>query len=156
MSEIGSGSPRGFAHLADIGYHLMLPAMVLAASEVGAVARVVRSGLLSELGREYTRAAEAKGLSADEVVSRHVLRNALLPVITLIGTRVGFLFSGAVVIEAIFSWPGLGSVLRSALTTNLDPPLILGIVIVTSFAIVVANLVTDLVYTLADPRVRLG
>jgi len=80
----------------------------------------------------------------------------LLPVVTLIGTRIGFLFSGAVVIEALFSWPGLGSVLRSSLTTNIDPPLILGIVIVTSCAIVVANVLTDLVYTWADPRVRLG
>lgn len=156
MSEVGPGAPTGFAHLTDIGYHLMLPALILAASEVGAVTRLVRSGLLSEFGREYTRAAEAKGLSSDAVLSRHVLRNALLPVITLVGTRVGFLFSGAVVIEALFSWPGLGSVLRGALTTNLDPPLILGIVIVTSFAIVMANLVTDLIYTWADPRVRLG
>lgn len=156
MAAVGPGSPTGLFHLTDIGYHLMLPAMVLAASEVGAVTRVVRSGLLSEFGREYTRAAEAKGLSSDEVLSRHVLRNALLPVITLIGTRVGFVFSGAVVIEALFSWPGLGSVLRAALTTNVDPPLILGIVVVTSFAIILANLVTDLVYTWADPRIRLG
>lgn len=155
-SEIGPGAPTGLRHLADVGYHLMLPAMVLATSEVAAVTRLVRSGLLSESGRDYTRVAEAKGLPRDEVISRHVLRNALLPVVTLIGTRVGFLFSGAVVIETLFAWPGLGSVLRSAVTTNVDPPLLLGIIIVTSCAIVVANLVTDLVYMWVDPRVRLG
>ena len=155
-SEVGPGAPTGVAHLADVGYHLMLPALVLATSEVAAVTRLVRSGLLSEAGRDYTRLAEAKGLSRDEVLSRHVLRNALLPIVTLVGARVGFLFSGAVVIEALFSWPGLGSVLRSAATTNLDPPLLLGIIVVTSCAIVVANLITDLVYLWVDPRVRLG
>lgn len=155
-SEIGPGAPTGLAHLADVAYHLMLPAMVLATGEVAAVTRLVRSALLSETGREYTRVAEAKGLSRDEVISRHVLRNALLPVVTLIGTRAGFLFSGAVVIESLFSWPGLGGVLRAAATTNLDPPLLLGILVVTSCAIVVANVVTDLVYMWVDPRVRLA
>lgn len=156
MVDPSPGAPTGLAQIADIAYHLMLPMMVLAVSEVAAVTRLVRSGLLSEGAREYVRVADAKGLSTDEVISRHVLRNALLPVVTLIGTRIGFLFSGAVVIESLFTWPGLGSVLRSALTTNLDPPLVLGIVITTSVAIVVANLVTDLVYTWIDPRVRLG
>lgn len=155
-SEFGSSAPTGFGHLLDVGYHVMLPALVLATSEIAAVTRIMRSGLLSELGLVYTRVAEAKGLSHNEVLSRHARRNALLPVITLIGTRVGFLFSGAVVIEALFSWPGLGGVLRSAATTSTDPPLILGIVIVTSCAIVVANVVTDFVYTWVDPRVRLG
>lgn len=155
-SEIGPGSPTGLAHLADVAYHLMLPAMVLASSEVAAVTRIVRSGLISQFGMGYTRVAAAKGLAANDVLSRHALRNALLPVVTLVGTRIGFLFSGAVVIETLFSWPGLGGVLRTAATTAKDPPLLLGIVIVTSFAIVVANVVTDVVYTLVDPRVRLG
>lgn len=155
-SQFGSAAPTGLGHLIDVGYHLLLPAMVLATSEIAAVTRIMRSGLLSQLGLGYTRVAEAKGLTPDEVLSRHARRNALLPVVTLVGTRVGFLFSGAVVIEALFSWPGLGGVLRSAATTSVDPPLILGIVVVTSAAIVVANVVTDLVYTWVDPRVRLG
>lgn len=155
-SDFGSAAPTGFGHLMDVAYHLMLPAIVLAASEIAAVTRIMRSGLLSQRGLTYIRAAEAKGLSSNQVLSRHARRNALLPVVTLIGARVGFLFSGAVVIEALFSWPGLGGVLRSAATTSKDPPLVLGIVVVTSFAIVVANVVTDLIYTAVDPRVRLG
>jgi peptide/nickel transport system permease protein len=156
MSTVSASSSTGLNHVADVAYHLMLPALVLAASEVGAVSRLVRSGLLTEMRRDYTRAAEAKGVSPERVVSHHVLRNALLPVITLVGSRVGFLFSGAVVIESLFVWPGLGSVLRSAATTNIDPPLILGIVIVSAATIVIANVITDLAYTWADPRVRLG
>lgn len=155
-SKFGPDAPTGFAHLMDVAYHLMLPAFVLAASEVAAVARIMRSSLLSELGLGYTRLAASKGLDPEKVLSHHALRNALLPVVTLIGTRIGFLFSGAVVIESLFSWPGLGGVLRSAATTAKDPPLVLGIVIVTSSAIVVANVVTDIVYTWIDPRVRLA
>lgn len=155
-TEVGPEAPTGFAHLGDVGHHLLLPAMVLATSEVGAVTRIVRSGLLSQLGMTYTRVAAAKGLTSEKVLSRHALRNALLPVVTLIGTRVGFLFSGAVVIESLFAWPGLGGVLRAAATTSKDPPLLLGIVMVTSVAIILANVVTDVVYTVIDPRVRLG
>ncbi len=154
-ARYGEGAPTGVFHLADVVYHLMLPATVLAISEIAAVTRIVRSSLLSQFGLDYTRVAEAKGLSKYDVLSRHALRNALLPVVTLIGTRVGFLFSGAVVIESLFSYPGLGSVLRAAATTSKDPPLLLGVVIVTSVAIVVANVVTDVVYTWVDPRVRL-
>lgn len=155
-TTVGAKPLTGVDHLADVGYHLMLPALVLATSEVAAVARIVRSSLLSQMGLGYTRVALAKGLRPNDVLARHALRNALLPVITLVGTRIGFLFSGAVVIESLFSWPGLGSVLRSAATTNPDPPLLLGIVIFTSCAIVLANVLTDLVYTWVDPRVRLG
>lgn len=155
-SQFGPDAPTGLGHVADVGYHLALPATVLAISELAAVTRIMRSGLLSQLGSSYTRVALAKGLSQQDVLSRHALQNAALPIVTLIGARVGFLFSGAVVIEAIFSWPGLGGVLRSAATTGVDPPLLLGIVIVTSFAIVLSNLVTDLVYTWVDPRVRLA
>jgi peptide/nickel transport system permease protein len=156
MVDASPTAPTGLGHLADIGYHLILPAFVLAAAEVAAVARLVRSGLLSEGSRDYARVAAAKGLDEEAVVAHHVLRNALLPVVTLVGTRIGFVLSGAVVIESIFSWPGLGSVLRSALTTNLDPPLVLGIAVFTSVTVLAANLITDLAYTWVDPRVRLG
>lgn len=155
-SQFGSTAPTGPGHLRDVAYHLVLPALVLATSEIAAITRIMRSGLLSQQGLSYVLTAEAKGLTPNEVLKRHARRNALLPVITLVGTRVGFLFSGAVVIEALFSWPGLGGILRSASTTAKDPPVILGIVLVTSFAIVIANLVTDLLYTWVDPRVRLG
>jgi peptide/nickel transport system permease protein len=152
-SQFGGGAPSGVAHLADVGRHLMLPALVLAVTEVAAITRVVRSGLLGELGQGYVRAAEAKGLKPDEVMSRHALRNALLPMITVIGARVGFLLSGAAIIESIFVWPGLGSLLLRAADHN-DHPLMLGMVLVASFAVVTANLLTDLLYRWVDPRIR--
>ena len=152
-SEFGSQAPTGLAHYADVGRHLVLPALILAASEVAAVTRLVRAGLFAEIGQGYVRTAHAKGVEPKVVLSHHALRNALLPVITLIGTRVGFLFSGAVVIETIFSWPGIGTLLRSAADEG-DRPLMLGLVVLVSAAVILANLVTDLVYAWADPRIR--
>lgn len=152
-SQFGSQAPTGLGHLADVGRHLMLPALVLASSEVAAVTRLVRAGLLSELEQGYTRTAVAKGVPSKLVRSRHALRNALLPVVTLIGTRVGFLFSGAVIVESIFRWPGIGTLLRGAAESG-DRPLMLGLVILVSVGIIAANLITDFVYTWIDPRIR--
>lgn len=152
-SEFGSQAPKGLAHYADVGRHLVLPALVLAASEVAAVTRLVRAGLFAEIGQGYVRTAHAKGVAPKVVLSHHALRNALLPVITLIGTRVGFLFSGAVVVEAIFAWPGIGTLLRAAADSG-DRPLMLGLVIVVSASVILANLLTDLMYAWADPRIR--
>ena len=143
----------GLDHVADVAYHLMLPALVLAASEVALLARVTRTGLLQELGRDYVRTARSKGLSEEQVVNHHALRNALLPVVTLLGTRVGFLVSGAVVIEAVFSWPGLGSVIVTA-AQQADRITMLGLVMVVAFGVIVANLLTDVLYGWIDPRVR--
>ena len=151
-SEFGTGAPTGLAHLADVARHLLLPALVLATTEVAAVTRVVRAGLLRELGQDYVRTAEAKGLRRDEVVTRHALRNAMLPMITLVGARAGFLLSGAVVIESIFAWPGLGSLLVTAVDAN-DRPLMLGLTVTASLAIVTASLVTDVLYRWIDPRI---
>lgn len=152
-SEVGSGAPTGLAHLADVGRHLALPALVLAVTEVAAVTRVVRAGLIAQLNEDYVRTAAAKGLSKDEVLSRHALRNALLPMITLIGARVGFLLSGAVIVETIFAWPGLGTVLVAAVEGG-DRPLMLGLALVASIAIVIANVLTDVAYRWADPRIQ--
>lgn len=143
----------GFRHVADIAYHLVLPATVLAASEVALLTRVSRSGLVQESGRDYARTARAKGLPEERVLSRHILRNALLPVVTVIGTRVGFLFSGAVVIESVFSWPGLGSVVTNAARES-DHETMIGLVLVVSLCVILANAVTDILYGLVDPRVR--
>ena len=144
----------GLDHAADVAYHLMLPALVLAVSEVALLARVTRTGLLQEMGKDYIRTARAKGVPEDQVLAHHALRSALLPVVTIVGTRIGFLVSGAVVIESVFSWPGLGSVLVVA-AANSDREMMLGLVLVVSFAIILANLVTDIVYGFIDPRVRL-
>jgi len=143
----------GWAHVVDVLHHLVLPALVLAISEVALITRVARTGLLQELGRDYVRTARAKGAPEPTVLTRHALPNALLPVVTIIGSRVGFLFSGAVVIETVFSWPGLGSLIVASSQTN-DRPVLLGLVLLVSFSVVAANLVTDLVYGWIDPRIR--
>ncbi|MDQ1422347.1 MAG: peptide/nickel transport system permease protein [Acidimicrobiaceae bacterium] len=143
----------GFNHLSDIAYHLALPATVLAISEMALLTRVTRSGLVQEAGRDYVRTAKAKGLPDDRILSHHVMRNALLPVVTVIGTRVGFLFSGAVVIETVFSWPGLGSVITSAARDG-DREMMIGLVLLVSLCVILANLVTDVMYGWIDPRVR--
>lgn len=143
----------GLQLLIDVAYHLVLPAAVLAASELALLTRVTRTGLLRELGQDYIRTARAKGASERRVLTRHALRNAMLPVITVIGSRIGMLISGAVVIEAAFGWPGLGSVIVAA-AENSDREMMLGVVLVVAFGVLIANLLTDLLYGWIDPRVR--
>jgi peptide/nickel transport system permease protein len=146
-------SYTGLAHWGDVARHLVLPAGVLAASEVALVSRIARTGILNEMGRDYVRTAQAKGLSESRALVRHALRNALLPVVTVVGSRIGFLFSGAVLVETVFGWPGLGRLVLSAAQTR-DHPVLLGMVLLVAFSLVVANLVTDLVYARVDPRIR--
>ena len=143
----------GLAHYLDVARHLVLPALVLAASEVALISRMARTGILAEMGSDYVRVAKAKGLSATGALVHHALRNALLPVVTVIGTRIGFLFSGAVLVETVFGWPGLGRLVLSAAQTR-DHPLLLGMVLLVAFSLVLANLLTDLVYARVDPRIR--
>jgi len=143
----------GLQLVIDVAYHLVLPACVLAASELALLTRVTRAGLLRELGQDYIRTARAKGASEGQLLTHHALRNALLPVVTVIGSRIGTLLSGAVVIEAAFGWPGLGSVLVAA-ADNSDRQMMLGLVLVVAAGVLVANLVTDLLYGWIDPRVR--
>jgi peptide/nickel transport system permease protein len=133
--------------------HLVLPAMTLAAVGVAYYARAVRSELLDVLGEDYVRTARAKGLPERVVLGRHAMRNALGPLITLIGLDLGGLLGGAVVIEFIFAWPGLGREVLQAIT-EIDIPLIVGVVLVTAIAIAVANLLADLAYLWLDPRLR--
>jgi peptide/nickel transport system permease protein len=133
--------------------HLVLPAFTLAAVGIAYYARVVRSELAEALDADYVRTARAKGVPERTVVLRHALRNALGPLVTLIGLDLGVLLGGAVVVEAIFAWPGLGrEVLQAVL--EVDLPLILGTVLVTAIAIAVANLLSDLVLLWLDPRLR--
>jgi peptide/nickel transport system permease protein len=143
----------GIHHLLDVGRHLALPSLVLAASEVALITRVARTGILAEMESDYVRVAQAKGLSSTGALLHHALRNALLPVVTVVGTRIGFLFSGAVLVETVFGWPGLGRLVLSAAQTR-DHPVLLGMVLLVAFSLVLANLVTDLVYARVDPRIR--
>lgn len=142
----------GWRLVLDVLHHLALPALVLAANEVALTTRLVRTGLLEGLGTDYVRTARAKGLSEAAVV-RHALRNVLLPVVTVIGGRVGMLFTGAVLVEAVFAWPGVGQLMLSSIQTR-DAPVLLGLFLVVSVAVILANLLTDLAYAWLDPRVR--
>jgi peptide/nickel transport system permease protein len=134
-------------------HHHVLPALTLASVGVAYYARVVRSEMIDILGEDFIRTARAKGVAERDVVVKHALRNALGPLVTLIGLDLGVLLGGAVVTEFIFAWPGLGRELLQA-TLELDLPLILGVVLVAAIAIAFANLLVDLVYLWLDPRLR--
>ena len=142
----------GLAHLADVLHHLVLPAIVLAINELALTTRLVRTGLVEALGTDYVRAARAKGLPEGLVV-RHALRNVMLPVITVIGSRAGMFLSGAVLVEVVFAWPGLGRLLLSSVLSR-DYPVLLGMFLIVSMGVVLANLITDLAYARFDPRIR--
>ncbi|HXG05425.1 MAG TPA: ABC transporter permease [Candidatus Binatia bacterium] len=142
----------GLAWALDVLHHLALPAMVLAAAELALTTRLVRTGLLETLEADYVQTARAKGLD-ERRVHHHALRNALLPVATVVGARVGMFLTGAVLVEVVFAWPGLGRLLVSAVETR-DHPVLLGILLVASVTVIAANLVTDLACGWLDPRIR--
>jgi peptide/nickel transport system permease protein len=132
---------------------LILPSIATGFFQVGLVARITRSSLLSVLANDYVRTARAKGLAPPAVIGGHALRNALIPVLTVIGLNAGTLLGGAVVAETVFTRPGLGRLILDAINAR-DYPVIQGVMIVSVVLVVLLNLVTDLLYTAADPRVR--
>jgi ABC-type dipeptide/oligopeptide/nickel transport system permease component len=132
---------------------LVLPALTLGLVFVGPVARMTRTAVLDAIGAEHVRTARAKGLSEMAVVLRHALRNALIPVVTLIGLQIGFLLGGAVVTETIFSWPGVGRLAVGAILSN-DFPMAQGTILVLAGGFIVINLGVDLLYAVLDPRIR--
>lgn len=152
MTDAGSLT-LGFAHARDVAAHLALPALVLASHEVVVLMRVTRTSLLQELTREHVRTARAKGVRERLVVLRHGLPRALLPVIAVVGARAGQLLGGAVVVEVVFGWPGMGRLLLAGLEAR-DTPVLLGLFTVLSLAVVLVNLVTDIVYAARDHRIR--
>lgn len=140
---------------ADLGanlQHVILPVLALAIPETAALARLVRSSLLDTLASDYIRTARAKGLSEQLLIMRHAMRNALLPVLTSLGLQLGFLFSGAFIVEYIFAWPGVGRLAVNALSSR-DYPVVQGVVLCAALAIMVATLLTDITYAAADPRI---
>jgi peptide/nickel transport system permease protein len=134
--------------------HLILPVIALGLAEMGLVARIVRASMLEVLGQDYIRSARAKGLTSWRIYRRHALRNAMLPVVTIIGLEFGLLLSGTVLVESIFAWPGLGRFMAEAITSS-DYNAIMGVTIVVTLGYVLINLVVDLAYAYLDPRVRL-
>ncbi|MGX1744154.1 ABC transporter permease [Bosea sp. NPDC055353] len=132
---------------------IILPAITLGGVFVGPVARMTRTSVLDELGADHVRTARAKGLGEARVVLRHTLRNALVPVVTLIGLQIGFLLGGAVVTETVFSWPGIGRLAVGAILSS-DLPMAQGTIIMLSLGFILVNLAVDVLYAVLDPRVR--
>jgi peptide/nickel transport system permease protein len=139
----------------DLLRHLVLPAVTLAVSHVAYVARFTRSSMLEALGQDYIRTARAKGLSEYVVVMRHALRNSLIPIISVLGVSIGHLLGGAVIVEAVFSWPGLGSLMVQAIS-NRDFPVVQGAMLFAAVVFIFVNLVADMLYAVVDPRIRYG
>jgi ABC-type dipeptide/oligopeptide/nickel transport system permease component len=138
---------------AEVLRALVLPAIATGFFLAGVVSRITRASIFQMLGQDFARTARAKGLGERAVVGRHVLRNAIIPILTVIGLNVGTLLSGAVVAETVFTRPGIGRLALDAILAR-DYPVIQGVVLVSSFAVLLLNLVVDLLYGLADPRVR--
>jgi len=135
--------------------HMLLPALSLGLILAAATTRIVRSALLEVLGRDYVRTAKAKGAAPATVVLRHALRNALIPVVTVVGLQFGALLGGAVIIEQVFSLPGVGRFALEGINLR-DYPVVQGAVLLIAAAFIVVNLIVDLIYALVDPRVRYG
>ncbi|GAA0615431.1 ABC transporter permease [Paenochrobactrum glaciei] len=155
MSAIGmalTGNPQVLVKSLS---HMALPALALAANSAAVISRLVRASMLEILREDFVRTAYAKGLRRPRVIIRHALRNALLPVLSVIGLRFGALLGGAVLTETIFAWPGLGQLTISAISQR-DLPLIQGIVLTFAIIFALVNLIVDLLYAAVDPRIRLG
>jgi peptide/nickel transport system permease protein len=133
--------------------HLVLPAVTMGSALAAILTRMVRTSMLEELGQDYIRTARAKGLPERTVVYKHALRNAMIPVLTLIGLQFGVLLAGAIVTETLFSWPGLGRLTVSAIS-NRDYPLLQGCILAVGLTYVLVNLATDVLYMVVNPRIR--
>ena len=145
----------GWARVLDIAHHLVLPTLVLALFYMAIYARMTRATMLEVASQDFIKTARAKGLPESRVVRAHILRNALLPVVTLAGMQAGAMVGGAVLIETVFAWPGIGRLLFEALAQR-DYALLLGTFLVTASIAVLFNLLTDVVYTWVDPRIELS
>jgi len=144
---------RDWATLVDAVRHLILPALALATIPLAVIARMTRASMLEVLSREYIRTAEAKGLSRRVVILRHALRNALLPVLTVIGLQVGRLLAGAILTETIFSWPGIGLWVYESIESR-DYAIVQGVSLFIAVIVVGVNLITDVLYAAVDPRIK--
>ena len=149
----GMFAPYGGGHLTDLLAHLALPAFTLAAASVTIIARLTRSTMLETLGQDYIRTARAKGVVERVVVLRHGLKNALIPIVTVVGVQAGYLLGGAVLTETVFAWPGVGTLMVQGILAR-DFPLVQGCVLVVALSFVVINLIVDLLYAWLDPRIR--
>lgn len=154
QQTVGAGY-TGLAHVLDVACHLVLPTTVLAMFYMAIYARMTRAAMIEAAGQDFVKVARAKGLSSGRILRAHVLRNALLPVVTMAGLQAGAMVGGAVLIETVFAWPGIGRLLFEALAQR-DYSLLLGTFLFTAALAVAFNVVTDFVYTRVDPRIELS
>jgi len=147
--------PGSLDYYLDVLHHMVLPVVTLALIYLAFYSRLSRASMLDVLGSDYVRTARAKGLSDRVVIYKHALRNALIPIVTIAGLQFAQILSGAVLVEAVFTWPGLGTLALEAILRR-DGPTILGILFFSAVVVVIFNLLTDLTYNLIDPRIRLG
>jgi len=158
MATIGgpglSSFGGGLADVIDILRHLLLPTLALGLFYAAIYARVMRSSMLEVSQLDFVRTARAKGLSRGQVTLHHVLRNALLPVVTILGVQMGTVLAGSVVIESVFSWPGVGSLLFDSVSSR-NYPVVLGIMVLGSLVVIAANIAVDLLYMWLDPRIEI-
>ena len=148
MSTAGTGGDFW-----DVARHMVMPVIVLSVSVAGSNIRYIRSAVLEILEMDYLRTATAKGIGRWRVINKHALRNALLPIVTVIGMQIPTLFGGAVIVEQMFSWPGLGLIAMNAITGR-DYPVIMGVCLLSAVVVQAANLLTDIVYALVDPTIQ--
>ena len=142
-----------WAKFGDRLHHLVLPSIALGVSSAASIARYTRSSMLDVIRQDYIRTARAKGLPERTVILKHALKNALLPIITLLGLYLPFLFSGAVLVEHVFAWPGMGRTIVEAIYQR-DYPVVMATTFVFAVMVVIANLIADLLYAVVDPRIR--
>lgn len=143
----------GWAAAADLGRHLILPALALSFRYIALISRITRAAMLEAMSQDYILAARARGAPERRVLWRHGLRNAAIPVVTVIGYNYAFIVAGSALVETVFGWPGVGRLLYDAILQR-DTPVLLGVLLVVSATVVVVNLLTDIAYAYLDPRVR--
>ncbi len=154
MESVGAGL-TGLDRVLDISAHLVLPVISLGCFFMAVYARLARASMLEVMGMDFIKTARAKGVPAGQVIRKHVIRNAILPVVTFAGIQLGQMAGGAVLTETVFGWPGIGRLMFDALMQR-DYQLLLGVFLVTSSMVVLFNIITDLIYRVVDPRIELG
>lgn len=152
MVDVRAGY-SGFARVLDIAHHLVLPAIVLSLSNIATVSRFTRSNMLDVLKEDYIRTARAKGLQQKAIIYKHAFRNALIPVVTIFGLSIPFLFSGAYITESIFNWPGMGSLGIQAIQDR-EYGIVMALNLITATLVLLGNLTADILYAVVDPRIR--
>jgi peptide/nickel transport system permease protein len=144
---------KGWADVLDVAWHMVLPTLTLSLVYLAQYSRLARASMLDVLGSDYIRTARAKGLAERHVLYRHALRNALLPVVTVLGLQFGNVVAGAILVETVFNWPGLGRLAFDSILRR-DYPTVLGVLLCSALVVVVMNQFTDALYRLIDPRIR--